>query len=208
MEVWLSFRNNEDRFQLPVTPSSYGVTRGKDNKKVNINSLGDIKLIGKEGLRSLTIESFFPAHDYSFIDSAERWDPFEYIEMIEKWEETTEPIRVIYTDTLINYAMAIESFTWGEEDGTGDIYFTLSLEEYIFVKKTKTKVKQSKRTTQKKKSNSIYKTKEGDTLYKIAKKEYGKGEQWKKIYNHGNNKKVIGKNPNILRVGLDIVIPK
>lgn len=207
MEVWLSFRNNEDRFQLPVTPSGYGVTRSKDNKTVNINSLGDIKLIGKEGLRSLTIESFFPAHDYKFIDSTEVWEPFQYVEMIEKWEETTEPIRVIYTDTPINYAMSIESFEWKEQDGTGDVYFTLSLEEYIFVKKTKTKVEKSKRTTQKKKNYS-YKTKAGDTLYKIAKIEYGKGENWRKIYNYGNNKKIIGKNPNLLKVGITIVIPR
>ncbi len=49
-----------------------------------------------------------------------------------------------------------------------------------------------------------YRVKKGDTLSKIARKYYGDGDRWKKIYDA--NKSRI-KNPNILIPGTEIVIP-
>lgn len=45
----------------------------------------------------------------------------------------------------------------------------------------------------------------GDTLYKISKKFYGDGSKWNKIYD--TNKKTIGNNPNVIKVGQKLVIP-
>ena len=51
--------------------------------------------------------------------------------MIEKWQASSRPIRLIITGYL-NMAFAIESFEWTLEKGTGDIHFKLDLEEYRF----------------------------------------------------------------------------
>lgn len=208
VEVWLSWQNNKERFQLPITPPKFGVKTSNQNEKVNINAVGMIKLIGKSDLKELTISSFFPAHEYSFIDSKTLLSPYEYVEIIEGWRLSEKPIRVIFTNTPINLPMSIESFDFFEEDGTGDVYFELDLEEYIFINKTKRQVKKSVRTTQKKNKTYTYTTQPNDTLYKIAKIEYGQGKEWPRIYNYGNNKKIIGKNPNILKVGIKITIPR
>lgn len=53
-------------------------------------------------------------------------------------------------------------------------------------------------------STRDYTVKKGDTLWKIAEKEYGGGYRWKYLYEF--NKKII-KNPNKLTVGQKILIP-
>ena len=50
-----------------------------------------------------------------------------------------------------------------------------------------------------------YTTKLGDSLWSIAKKYYGEGKHWTKIYNL--NLKKIGRNPSRLQVGLRLKIP-
>ena len=47
--------------------------------------------------------------------------------------------------------------------------------------------------------------KPGDCLWNIAKKFYGKGSDYTKIYNA--NKKTIGSNPNLIYAGQVFTIP-
>ena len=60
MDYYLSFNNNEERLRLPVIPSSFEISIPHQNTTVNITNLGEINLIGKTGLATMTIESFFP----------------------------------------------------------------------------------------------------------------------------------------------------
>jgi len=53
--------------------------------------------------------------------------------MIEAWKVRRVPIRLIITDTPINMACSIETFEYGPQDGSGDIYYTLELSEFKFV---------------------------------------------------------------------------
>jgi nucleoid-associated protein YgaU len=46
----------------------------------------------------------------------------------------------------------------------------------------------------------------GDSLSKIAKKHYGNGNQWKKIYTA--NREVIGDNPDLIKPGQVLIIPE
>jgi nucleoid-associated protein YgaU len=45
----------------------------------------------------------------------------------------------------------------------------------------------------------------GDSLWKIAKKVYGKGNLWPQIYDA--NKETIGGNPDLIKPGQKLVIP-
>lgn len=51
-----------------------------------------------------------------------------------------------------------------------------------------------------------YKIAKGDSLWKIAEKQYGDGFAWKKIYDA--NKSVIGDNPSVLVEGTTLALPK
>ena len=121
MEFWL--QQNSDKFQLPVKPSDYTVSVSHKNTVVNVIQVGDVNLIGNTGLREISLKSFFPAKDYNFSNNAGRKQPLTYVEKIESWRKSGTPIRVIITSTL-NMEATVESFVWGEQDATGDIYYT------------------------------------------------------------------------------------
>jgi len=177
LEFHLSWQNNTEMFMLPITPSEFELTNPHINKVVNINDLGDINLIGKRGLSEITIESFFPKQNYYFCKTTPL-DPQKYIDMILKWKESGKPIRLIITDTSVNIAATIENFIYGVRDGTGDVYFTLELKEYRFLK-----VNSSREI---KAIPDEYTVRTGDTLWSVAKKTTGNGSNYDVIKTSNN----------------------
>ena len=55
---------------------------------------------------------------------------------IKDWMDTGEILRFIITDTEINFQVRISDFQYSQQDGTGDIYFTINLKEYREIKIT------------------------------------------------------------------------
>jgi len=204
MEYWLSFNNNAERLQLPVNPQEFQLTQGNTNTVVNVYNIGEINLIGKGRLAEITLESFFPAQEYTFCAYTGFPRPYECVAMIERWRQSGKPIRLIITETPINLACAIESFSYKEQDGTGDVYFTLELKEYRFVN-VKTVGTTTVATTKREVIKTMPKTyvvKAGDTLWKIAKRFTGNGANYKAIAAKNNIK-----DPNKIYPGQKLVLP-
>lgn len=209
MEFWIQ-KDNDSKLQLPVKPSEFTVTVMSRNTVVNVIQIGDVNLMGKTGLREISLSSFFPAKDYNFSNNSGRKEPLTYVEKIEAWRTSGEPIRVIITGVL-NMECSIESFAYGERDATGDIYYTMALKEYKKIKTRKATVtiatvQPSTRATQPATTNAgrTYTVKSGDCLWKIAKQFYGNGAEYTKIYN-ANTDKI--KNPNLIYAGQVLTIP-
>lgn len=182
MDFYLSYNNNEEQLRLPVIPSEFELSQRNNNTVININSLGEINLIGKKGLASISLSSFFPAQEYYFCKYTGFPMPYECVKMIQKWRDSGKPIRLIITGTPVNYAMTIENFTFSEQDGTRDVSFALELREYIFTKQvkpteittsngTKITVPPTKRET--KPIPPKKKAQKGDNMYTVAKKTTG-----------------------------------
>lgn len=206
MEFWLQ-KDDNNKFQLPITPADYKISVAHNNTVVNVVTLGDINLIGKTGLRELSLSSFFPARVYNFSNYKEEKDPKDYVNMLETWRLAGDVIRVIITGVL-NMEVTIERFEYGEQDATGDIYYTLALKEYkrpkiqgshasrlMVTRATKSPTTSSKRT---------YTVQKGDSLWKISKQFYGDGAQYNKIYN-ANSSKIS--NPDLIYAGQVLTIP-
>lgn len=174
MEIYIKEENNEaSRVELPVLPSSFEKTETRNNQTVEINKIGTIALIGKKGLDTLPLSSFFPRYynpSYCNVAETELKEPYEYVTAIHDLEGKV--CRVVITDTNINMLCLINSFVYGEPDGSGDVSYTLELTEYPLVE-----VHTTKKATAK-----SYKTKKNDTLKKIAKKKLKSASKAESIY--------------------------
>lgn len=126
MEIWLKGSRS---VRIPVLPSEYKVNSTQKNTTVNVIGVGEVVLKGKRGLREVSFSSFFPArYDSSYCDVRPK-SPKQYVDDIEKMKRSGT-VKLIITGTPINFRCTIESFEWGEDDGTGDISYTLQLREY------------------------------------------------------------------------------
>ena len=180
-----------DKFTIPVTPSKYEVTTGQNNRVVDILDFGEAVLFGNPQVVKLSFSCFFPAtvHDYPFVvgDSLE---PAEAVEKLTKWKESKKPVRVIITDSPFNMAMAINKFSWREQDGSRDIYYTLDFVEWKDLNTplanndkqvdSQTGLKQRNAANIPPKPNAISRTRD---ILEASKKAYGKVSKWRSIAN-------------------------
>lgn len=203
MEIWLSYNNNAERLRLPVHPPSLEISTGNENKVVNINDAGELNLIGRKKLDSLSIEAFFPNRDYTFLQYNNPPKPYECVALIDKWRLSGKPIRVVVTGTPINLSCAIDTFTYGERDLTGDVYYTLELSEYRFLAGQSKKDEYQAEVTRPVVNDppKTYTVKKGETLWNIAKKLTGNGNNYLKIAEKNGLK-----NPNKIYPGMKLVI--
>lgn len=215
MKQWtieLSFNNREEMFVLPINPAEFEFTEPHNNQRITLLNIGEVNLIGHRGLVSGSLSSFFPSSRSPFARYADR-EPMEYIRLLKKWKSKPQPIRVIISDCDFNLAMSIDSLIYGSREGDKDVYYTLELSEYRFLNVPAVKVEsqaQSQTSGLSTRPNTQEAPKNvtvvaGDSLWNLAKKYYGNGAQYKKIYEA--NKAVIGSNPNLIKPGQKLVIP-
>lgn len=194
MEIWL--KQNKEAIQLPILPPSFSIGVENGHQTVNVQTKGEVVILGKKGLKTLELSSFFPNADYPFAAYAKDRDPYEYVKKLEAWQE--EPIRVTITETNINLRFIMQSFSYGEPDGTGDVEYTISLKEYRKPNKgdgtgsgggassTTQQSEEDARKLLKRPTKSVPKTyvvKKGDNLWNLAKNFYGSGKKHTKLYN-------------------------
>lgn len=113
---------------LPVTPEEVSVQVANKNSTIDINNAGEYNMIGKTGLKSISLSSFFPAKEYYWVsDSPQPWD---YVDQIEEMRTSGKAVTLKISGTSISFDALIESFEYGVKDGSGDVYFTIALKEY------------------------------------------------------------------------------
>lgn len=142
MDIFLSVNNREEVIQLPIVPSEFKISSPYNNETFTTINLGDIKLFGESGLKSISIATFFPVKKYPFSRNKEMFG-WEYVEMIESWRKRKLRVRLIATGTPINLVFAIDDFEYGLQDGSGDIYYSLSLSEFPMIQLQKKSLNQS-----------------------------------------------------------------
>lgn len=212
LQIWL--KGGGSRIRIPVVPAEYTVTSEQDNTSVTVCNLGEVTLRGKRKLQQISFSSFFPRqYDSGYCDVRSK-SPITMVKKVEKMKRAGS-VKLIITGVL-SMKVTIESFEWGENDGTGDISYTLSMKEYrtvsipasVLVKEQPaaagsdggTSGRDQPETT----GTQSYTVKSGDSLSAIARKLTG-STNWQTIYEQ--NKAVIGSNPNIIKPGQVLTIP-
>lgn len=209
---------------LPLTPEKLTVKIKGNNKTLTLVNEGDINFLRAPGLTEITFDAVLPMLGrYSFATEYRR--PDYYLEALERLMTSKQPFRFIVSrispsgallyDT--NMKVSLESYNVTEDATKGpDVTVSITLKQYISYstktvkvvqpekKKAPTVVTKKERPAESKPTTRTYTVKKGDCLWNIAKKYYGNGAQYTKIYN-ANKDKI--KNPNLIYVGQVFVIP-
>lgn len=208
----LSFEERKEVLELPYPLQEWTLSSPHNTYNFTTINTGEVLAIGKKNLKSITINSVFPAKNYPFLLNKNYPEPEACVQMIEKWKNSGKPIRVVIVDTDINYAMAIEDFSHGMEsmDGSKDVTFTLSLIEYSYLNVERSNPKSAKnkkdlkdRPGEKKESGAArHKVKQGDTLWDLSAKYLGNPRRWQEIAKLNNIT-----NPRTLQIGTELKLP-
>lgn len=140
MDIFLSINNREQVIQLPIVPSSFQISSTNNHEVYKTVNQGDLNLVGDKGLETVTLSSFFPKQHYSFSRNTD-YVGWEYVSLIESWIDRKVPIRLLITNTPINMPVLINNFDYGVQDGTGDIYYSLTLTRFKFINLEQKKVR-------------------------------------------------------------------
>lgn len=116
---------------LPVTPERAAWERGVNMETINISAVGDVYRPGKPKRHRGRIEGFFPANDYPWLAPGAVADPYYYVSLFSALMEEKTVVRYIVGGTEINAQVVVEGISYEERDGSGDVYYTLSLAEWV-----------------------------------------------------------------------------
>jgi hypothetical protein len=134
MDIVFTADNNSEIYVLPIIPYDVDLSNPSKNEEFDTINSGPINIIGDAGLRSLSISSFFPTNDYSWIKAGSESDGWTYVDFLKTYKSSKSPIRVVVSDDdgieVVNMECTIEDFTYGLKRN-GDIRYSLSLKEYV-----------------------------------------------------------------------------
>lgn len=219
MAYAIFFDKNNVTYRLPVNPEELEIQSNQATEKYNILKLGEVVVPTHNELKTYTFETEFPREANQYVTSTKDFrGPDFWLDLFETWRNKKEPIRFIATNGItkdINTLVLIESYTVVEKAGEeGDKYVSFELIEYKEFSKKVAKI-----VIEKEKpvatpaptpspapavTKKTYTIVSGDTLWGIAKRYYGNGALYTKIYEA--NKSII-KNPNLIYPGQKVVIP-
>ena len=213
-----------DGMELPIAPQKLTVKIKGNNKTLTLINEGDINFLRAPGLTEITFDAVLPMlGQYSFANGYRR--PDSYLNKLERLMAGKEPFRFLVSRVspsgrllyATNMKVSLENYTVTEDATKGpDVTVSITLKQYIsYSTKTVTVVKpepEKKPVVQQKKKRETssapkvktYTVKSGDCLWNIAKKYYGNGAQYTKIYN-ANKGKI--KNPNLIYPGQVLTLP-
>lgn len=208
---------------LPIAPEKFSLKVKNANKTMTLINEGEINFLKEAGLTELEFDVLIPAVQYSFA----KYDggfksPAYFTDHFESLKTSKEPFQFILSRQMPdgkllfdnNMTVSMESYTVKEEVKNGfDLIVSIKLKQYrpFGTKIVKVSNNNASVSNQRKQTNSpapkqetTYTVKKGDCLWNIAKKFYGNGSKYTKIY-EANKDKI--KNPNLIYPDQVLVIP-
>jgi nucleoid-associated protein YgaU len=203
--------------KFPINPEEVTIRREKQYETVNIMNIGEIDFAQGEKVKEITFSSFFPGeYDPSYCLFPDIPDPQEAMNRLTAWAISKQPVRLMITETIINALVLVSAHTTSFKGGhPGDVYFDLTCRTWREIKvRTAAEIaagSASPGSAQRPQHDTrveslVYVVKPGDTLWAIAKREYGDGGRYSQIYNA--NKDVIGPSPHLIKPGQRLVMPR
>lgn len=214
---------------LPVPPKKLELKIDNKNKTYDLMNNLEINVLKNPGLTSIEFEVLLPNSKYSFAMYKNSFQNAKYyLGILEKLKLDKSAFQFIVIRKFpnnkdiynTNMKVSLEDYTITDSTDDGfDTRVKIKLKQYreYSTKTIKVAIKQYKppvatrtvttnntATASAKPSGQNYTVKRGDCLWNIAKKFYGKGNQYTKIYNANRDKT---KNPNLIYPNQVLWIP-
>lgn len=215
-----------DKLLLPIAPEKLQLKIGNNNKTLTLINEGEINILKKAKLTEIDFDILLPNVKYPFATYNNSFQNASYfLENIEKLKTSEKPFQFIVSRKMpngkilfdTNIKVSLEDYTISEEAEEGfDVKVTIKLKQYkdystktvqITIKQERPRpvvVQTPSRQATTAPTTRTYTVVRGDCLWNIAKKYYGNGSQYTKIYN-ANRDKI--KNPSLIYPGQVFVIP-
>ena len=215
-----------DKLLLPIAPEKLQLKIGNNNKTLTLINEGEINILKKAKLTEIDFDILLPNVKYPSSTYNNSFQNASYfLENIEKLKTSEKPFQFIVSRKMpngkilfdTNIKVSLEDYTISEEAEEGfDVKVTIKLKQYkdystktvqITIKQERPRpvvVQTPSRPATTAPTTRTYTVVRGDCLWNIAKKYYGNGSQYTKIYN-ANRDKI--KNPSLIYPGQVFVIP-
>lgn len=130
VHIWLSHGTN--RVHLPVVPETVELPAAITIARHDMAAIGEVALPGKRKLRTLTINSYFPARADGNTGRVSIIPPAQLVTLLTGWVESGAVVMVSVTGgaLAVTLPMLIETFSPKMGKQAGDIQYELSLVEY------------------------------------------------------------------------------
>lgn len=191
-------------FLFPVTPESFSVSFGRAVRKVDLYAAGEVHLWGQKTAATVKVTAQLPASARSYAFSGGyTGNPYGAAELFRNWQEAGTVLRYIVSDTPVNMPVLLSSCSFGEKDGTGDVYVTLELKEHRAIAAVQIGAPAAVREEPVPAGSLTYTVRSGDTMWAIARDHYGDPSLCWQLASYNGIK-----NANIIRPGQLLQIPE
>jgi len=196
-----------DGVLLPVAPAKLTTSIRNQNKTISLINDSEVNILKDAGLTELSFECLLPNSRYPFALYDNGFQKAKYfLDVFERLKVEKKPFQFVVSRSTPNGEMlfntnikvSLEDYKIVEsaKDSSLDVKVSIELKQYrsygvktVTVKQTNKVASTTTSRDSKKAGGTTYTVKSGDTLWNIAKKMYGSGSDYKKIYDA--NKTVI-----------------
>lgn len=216
MDYAIYFEADGEVYRLPTNPEDIKCSKELNTEQYRMLTGNQVVLPIGRALEEISFEAEFPYDERRYTNksfkNADSWE-----KTFKQWQENRKVVRFITSNGLgdeISMEVLITQTEHLEKAGEeGDKYISLKLLEYIAPSKRYVAVSGSMGRVRKNYNNvsnpavtsgKTHTVVKGDTLWGIAKKYYGSGNQYIKIY-QVNSDKIS--NPNLIYPGQVLTIP-
>lgn len=172
----------------------------------NVYGVGEVDLGHNKNLIKCNCSGIFPhpKNNYNFV--LDNHYPSHFINWLNKWLNEQNDLLIEYytkSQKVSHLNCRIQSFDFGEEDGTKNVQYNLSFKEYKEITINNSSAIVDGKSVAESYGSSSYFVAEGDTLISIATKLFGDSSKWSYLQNVNNLA-----NPLNIEVGQEIKLYK
>ena len=217
MSYSVYFKYGSKKYKLPVNPEEIKRTRELSVEKYQVLESGQVSIPAYCALEEYSFEAEFPSREYHYMESGAKADADYYEKMFLKAQKNKKPIQFIasngITDDISKKVLVVSVEAIEKAGEEGDKYLSLKLLEYKGAGKRYKAVQVQEQTVKQAQEaqpenpavteNKTHTVQETDTLWALARKYYGDGDQYPKIASANPSIK----NPNLIYPGQVLAIP-